>query len=199
MSLSKSSLKICVLKFISKSHDPFKIGTRRKVILDKVINRSSLVHGPITDDEKNVLNTRLQRMLNSLVKEGLIKKENKGHQKTFYLLEKGAFPEYLELLEEHYGKGLFDKEERYKKFRQSLISRSDYLKLPEYIDVVSLHDVLVLRRTVPIPYEEFRSKIMTVAIEVLEPQIKAQYELMKKEVSQVYDLIKTSASHRSSA
>jgi len=138
-------------------------------------------------------------MLNSLVKEGLIKKENKGHQKTFYLLEKGAFPEYLELLEEHYGKGLFDKEERYKKFRQSLISRSDYLKLPEYIDVVSLHDVLVLRRTVPIPYEEFRSKIMTVAIEVLEPQIKAQYELMKKEVSQVYDLIKTSASHRSSA
>ena len=186
MSLSKSSLKICVLSFISKSFDPFKIGLRRKAIFDQVIKRSR--YDSITRDEKNALNMRLQRVLQNLIQEGLIKKENKGHQQTFYLLEKDAFREYLEYAEEYLGKEVFlDKEEYDKNFKQNIINRSDYLKLPEYMDMIPITDIL--HYDILVPYEEFRSRIMNVAIEVLEPQIRAQYELMKEDYERAVELL----------
>lgn len=175
MDLSRSSLKMWVLGFISVSYEPFKIGLRRKAIFDQVIQRFRLTRGPITSDDKNNLNMRLQRVLQNLVKEGLIKKENKGQQKTFYLLEKDAFRDYLEYLEEHVCEEEWDKEEYEKNFRQVIINRSDYLRLPEYWDMIPITEIL----QGDIPYEKFRSIIMNIAIEVLEPQISAQYDLMK--------------------
>ena len=182
MSLSKSSLKICVLRFISQSFAPFKIGLRRKSIFEQVIYRTRLIHGPITRDEKQALNMRIQRLLNSLVQEGLIKRDNKGHQMTFYLLEKDAFSEYLEYLEEYADEKLlleeklYDKEVYNKIFRQKIINRSDYLKLPEYLDLIPFNDTF--HYGILIPYEEFRSRIMNVVIEVFDPQIRVQYENM---------------------
>ncbi len=188
MSLSRSSLKIWVLRSISKSFDPFKIGLRRKAILDQVIQRSRLIHDPITTDEKNALSMRLQRVLRNLVQEGLIKRENKGHQQTFYLLEKDAFGEYLEYCEKILGEEIFlDKNEYEKNFKQDIINRSDYLKLPEYMDMIPITDAI--HCDVLVPYEEFRSSIMNVAVEILEPQIRAQYKLMKEDYDRAVGLL----------
>ncbi|MBA7610666.1 hypothetical protein ES703_17878 [subsurface metagenome] len=119
---------------------------------------------------------RLERVFKRLVKDGLIKKENKGHQKTFYFLEKDGFQELVEYIDEDVGAEAWDKELYEKVFRQKIISRSDYLKLPDYMDMISITDIL----NTDLAYEEFQAIIMDLVVEVLEPQIRAQYELMKE-------------------
>ena len=196
MSPSASTLRLWILGFISESFKPFEIGLRRRAILDQVIRRSRLSQEQITTDFKNAMDMRLLRVLKSLVQEELIKKVKKGHKQTFYLLGNGAYSEYLEYLEEYAGVEIFlDKREYDKIFRNKIISRSDYLKLPDYMDMIPITDMIHRDLT----YDEFRSKIMTVASEVLEPQIKAQYELMKKDQAHPLRLSQISVPRKTSS
>ena len=100
MSISGFRLKVLVLAFILRSFDPFEIGLRRNDILNQVIRDNLNFHkfnllpraflyfhrftliprvstDPLTSDEKNALNSRLQTVLNNLVQSGLIKRKSK--------------------------------------------------------------------------------------------------------------------------
>ncbi len=185
MGISGSSLKLMVLASILYSFDPLKIGLRRKDILDWVLHSELIIYGsivvplvfldPLTSDEKNSLNQRLLRMLKSLVKEGLIIRVLKDNKQVFYLIDKDALSEVMECIAECQGKELsLDNEEWIKSFRDEIISRSTYLKLPDYFYMIPIEGWLFREITL----EEFRSRTMKLVGDVLEPQILEQYEIM---------------------
>jgi len=174
MEATRAGLKLLVLITIMASFAPFKIGLRRKDIFKQVLIWLSRGQGVFSYDDKAALNMRLQRLLKRMVGEGLLKRDDKGHKKVFYKLHEDAYIQYMK--HEGFLKDENDLDEYKKSIRNTIINQAGFLILPPYIKLIGNYDPYE-----ELDYESFKAKMIENIVEILEPQIQKQWDVLDKE------------------
>ena len=173
-SIHKSRIKYGILTILKDSFNPFHTGLRRKNLFQRLLGEYEPGLGAIPHDHIASFNMRFQRVLNSLVKDGILIRDSKGHKRTFYRLNKDEYIEFLDDSGE-----IEDKEKFSESLALEILQSSEFLRLPPIPLLIG--ESMFWGRLGEWGYSEFKQQIIDKVIEYIEPQIKEQWDVMVNE------------------
>ena len=171
-SIHKSRIKYGILTILRDSFSPFHTGLRRNNLFQRLLREYEPGLGAIPHDHIASFNMRFQRILDSLVKDGILIRDSKGHKRTFYRLNKDEYVEFLD------DRGEIDDKRKFSEsLAREILQSSEFLRLPPISLLIG--ESMFWGRLGEWGFSEFKQQIVDRVIEYIEPQIKEQWDVME--------------------